>query len=120
MNLENKETKMVDFFDVFFTGADFERIDTYKSKENIFWAGKDNELTLEIHIPGYDKSDVKVSIVEEYNTKYLILAENESNGFKYKTSIPNGYKISEDCRVENGIFSMKFEKYQDVKEINIL
>lgn len=110
---------MVDFFDVFFTCADFERNFNYKKKDDIFWAGnkEDQSLELEIHIPGYSKEEVKVSIVEEFNTKYLKL---EAEGMLYQTTIPNGYKIPEDCKVENGIFSMKFVKYQDVKEINIL
>jgi hypothetical protein len=111
----------VDFWNCYFTNADFARNLNCRTEENIFWNNdRDSQsLTIEIHIPGYDKSDVKVSILEEYHKKYLVLKEN-NDAFKYKTSIPNGYKIPEDCRVENGIFSMKFEKYQDVKEINIL
>lgn len=114
---------MVDFFDVFFTGADFDRNFNHKAKHDVFWVGDSgsNALTLEIYIPGYSKEELTVRLVEEFNSKYIELKGKGEDDYPYfKVLTPSGYKIPEDCKVENGIFSMKFEKYKDVKEINIL
>jgi HSP20 family molecular chaperone IbpA len=113
---------MVNFFDVFFTGADFHRNFSHKHKQNIFWIGDEDkqELTLEIHLPGFNKYDLKVSLVEEYYTKYLTIKDKETEEELYRVAVPNSYTIPSDCKIKDGIFRMKFRKYQDVEEINIL
>lgn len=114
---------MVDFFNIFFTGADFDRNFNHKAKHDVFWVGdsKSNALTLKIHVPGYSKEDLTVRLVEEFNSKYIEIKENGKGEYSYfKVLIPSGYRIPEDCKIENGILSMKFEKYKDVKEINTL
>lgn len=114
---------MTNFWDVFFIGADFDRNFNHKAKHDVFWVGdsESNALTLEIYIPRYSKEDLTVRLIEEFDSKYIELKEKEGGEYPYfKVLTPSGYKIPGDCKVEDGIFSMKFEKYEDVREINIL
>lgn len=80
--------------------------------DDIYWTGNEEEKILEIHLPGYSKDDVKVSVCgNEVTVSWEFETKKEGCfGGSYICKIPKYYEYPEMAEIKHGIFTMKFKK----------
>ena len=84
--------------------------------DNIYWTGNEEEKILEIHLPGYSKDDVEVSVCgNEMAVSWGIGTGDKvcDRGGNYTCKIPKYYEYPETAEMKHGIFTMKFKKKQE-------
>jgi len=98
------------FYNIFDYFMDFDKsinISIADSFKTTSWEVKDNNYILKIDVPGYEKSEIKLSVESD---NLIIECKNNSKGLKtYKLKLPDGLNdnISADLKLGELIIFIK-------------
>lgn len=86
-------------------------------QDNYWYDESDNEIKLEIDVPGFDKSDIDI----DYKNNYLTIKANKSVTDSKKRHLEKCFKIlnidikKSKANLENGVLKLNLEKQGTAK-----
>lgn len=95
-----------------FENLDFKRRGIFKSEVSY---QDDGTLEMKVYLPGYNKKHISVSCSDEL----LIEVKKDDTQFSEYFTIPDGYVVEDNCKMEDGVLYIKMRKNVVSKKITV-